>query len=103
MYDWEEMSAALGLWGAVDMFGERGWTFRRKEKERENWKRVVDVIRHYIHKQLSKEAADEFIVELLQEGPAHMTPSQASEYVAIERRQLESRARSRALARLICL
>ena len=35
------------------------------------------------------EAADEFIVELLQDGPAQMTPKQAREYVAnLTRRDL---------------
>ena len=86
LYDWEEMSAALGRWGPVDMFGDRGWTFRRKEKEREKRKRAVDEIRHHIHKAGAAESADEFMVELLQDGPAQMTPSQAREYVANMRR-----------------
>ena len=49
-------------------------------------KRAVDKIRHHIHKAGAAEAADEYILELLQDGPAQMTLSQAKEYVANMRR-----------------
>ncbi|CAH0364612.1 unnamed protein product [Pelagomonas calceolata] len=70
LYDWEESSAALGRWGPVDMFGDRGWTFRRKEKEREKRKRAVDEIRHQIHIKGSRaqEYVDDFLAELLRDA-----------------------------------
>jgi len=70
LYDWEEMSAALGRWGPVDMFGERGWTFRRKEKEREKRKRAVDEIRHqiYIKGSRAQELVNDFMAELLRDA-----------------------------------
>ena len=44
-------------------------------------------MRHHIHKAGAAEAADDFIAELLQDGPAQMTPIQAREYVANMRRR----------------
>ena len=45
-------------------------------------KRAVEEIRHHIHLAGAAEAANEYILELLQDGPAQMTLSQAKEYVA---------------------
>ena len=50
-------------------------------------KRAVEEIRHHIHLAGAAEAADEYILELLQDGPAQMTLSQAKEYVANLRRR----------------
>jgi len=74
LYDWEEIYVH-------DLS-----KFIARKKARGKRQRAADEIRHHIHKQLSKEAADEFIVELLQDGPAQMTPIQAREYVANMRR-----------------
>ena len=47
----------------------------------------MDEIRHHIHLAGAAEAADEYILELLQDGPAQMTLTQAREYVANMRRR----------------
>ena len=73
LYDWEKLRAknvssreATGYW-------------RRQ--------RAVAEMRHHIHKAGAAESADEYIVELLQDGPAQMTLAQAREYVANMRRR----------------
>jgi hypothetical protein len=71
LHDWENFHEGRG----------RGQYWKRK--------RAVDEIRHHIHKAGAAEAADDFIIELLQDGPAQMTPKQAREYVAnLTRRDL---------------
>ena len=81
LYDWETTNT------------DGSWTdtlkFMAHRKEREKRQRVADEIRNHIILSGSQaaEAADEFIVELLQEGPAQMTLSQAKEYVANMRRR----------------
>ena len=72
LYDWENFPRRE--WGDL-----KPGRFKRQ--------RAVDEIRHHIHLAGAAEAADEFIVELLQDGPAQMTPSQAREYVANMRRR----------------
>ena len=67
LHDWENFTAGRG----------RPWKRRR----------AADELRHHIHKAGAAEAADEYILELLQDGPAQMTPSQAREYVANMRRR----------------
>ena len=58
--------------------------FMARKKARGKRQRAADEIRNHIILSGSRaaEEADEFIVELLQDGPAQMTPSQAREYVA---------------------
>jgi hypothetical protein len=63
LYDWE----------AIHVHDVSKFIARRKARAKRQ--RAADEIRHHIHRQLSKDAADEFIVELLQDGPAQMTPS----------------------------
>ena len=81
LYDWETTNT------------DGSWTdtlkFMAHRKEREKRQRAADEIRNHIILSGSQaaEAADEFIVELLQEGPAQMTPIQAREYVANMRRR----------------
>ena len=58
-------------------------------KEREKRQKAADEIRNHIILSGSRgaEEADEYILELLQDGPAQMTLSQAKEYVANLRRR----------------
>jgi hypothetical protein len=58
--------------------------FMARKKARGKRQRAADEIRrHLLTSPLAySEAADEFLVELLQDGPAQMTPAQAKEYVA---------------------
>jgi len=67
LYDWENFPRRE--WGDL-----KPGRFRRQM--------AVDQIRHRIHIAGAAEAADEYILELLQDGPAQMTLSQAKEYVA---------------------
>ncbi len=72
LYDWEN-------------FPRREW--RDYKPGRFERQMAVDQIRHHIHMAGAAEAADEYILELLQDGPAQMTLSQAKEYVANLRRR----------------
>ena len=72
LYDWENFPRRE--WGDL-----KAGRFERQM--------AVDEIRHHIHLAGAAEAADEYILELLQDGPAQMTPSQAREYVANMRRR----------------
>ena len=76
LYDWETTNTD-GSWRDT-------LKFMAHRKEREKRQRAADEIRrHLLTSPLAySEAADEFIVELLQDGPAQMTPAQAKEYVA---------------------
>ena len=81
LYDWETTNTD-GSWHDT-------LKFMAHREEREKRQRAADEIRrHLLTSPLAySEAADEFIVELLQDGPAQMTPSQAREYVANMRRR----------------
>ena len=72
LYDWENFPRRE--WGDL-----KAGRFERQM--------AVDEIRHHIHLAGAAEAADEYILELLQDGPAQMTLSQAKEYVANLRRR----------------
>jgi len=77
LYDWEEIHIhALSK-------------FIARKKARSKRQKAADEIRNHIILSGSRaaESADEFIVELLQDGPAQMTPIQAREYVANMRRR----------------
>ena len=67
LYDWENFPRRE--WGDL-----KPGRFKRQ--------RAADEIRHHIYMGGAAEAADEYILELLQDGPAQMTLSQAKEYVA---------------------
>ena len=86
LYDWES-DWERSLFTSVGVFFEKRMSYRQK-KAREKRQRAADEIRrHILTSPLAySEATDEFIVELLQEGPAQMTPVQAREYVANMRR-----------------
>ena len=81
LYDWETTNT------------DGSWTdtlkFMAHRKERETRQKAAEEIRNHIVLSGSRaaESADEFIVELLQDGPAQMTLSQAREYVANMRRR----------------
>ena len=73
--------------GRWEKFPENEWG--RFKAGRAKRKRAMDEIRHHIHLAGAAEAADEYILELLQDGPAKMTPKQARAYVAnLTRRDL---------------
>jgi hypothetical protein len=72
LYDWENFPRRE--WGDL-----KAGRFERQM--------AVDEIRHHIHLAGAAEAADEYILELLQDGPAQMTLTQAREYVANLRRR----------------
>ena len=76
LYDWETTNTD-GSWHDT-------LKFMAHRKERETRQKAADEIRNHIILSGSRgaEEADEFIVELLQDGPAQMTLSQAREYVA---------------------
>ena len=80
LYDWETTNTD-GSWADT-------LKFMAHREEREKRQRAADEIRNHIILSGSRaaESADEFIVELLQDGPAQMTPVQAREYVANMRR-----------------
>ena len=85
LYDWESDWERSFFTSAADFLAKRSSYVQKMAREKRQ--RAVDEIRHHIHKAGAAESADEFIVELLQEGPAQMTPIQAREYVANMRRR----------------
>ena len=82
LYDWEAVALTnphLRVSDTLEFLARRKASAKRQK--------AADKIRHHIHKAGAAESADEFIVELLQDGPAQMTLTQAREYVANMRRR----------------